>query len=445
MTAVQYVPGNRSKLPGSEGAQAKSDPAAPRLLSPALSLAGELPIESRLIGRDPHREHLLAQVQEPPGRVAGLGLPATPAGITVGRAGQCERVPAAADRTRYMVVSHPFDAQGQGAGRFEVLEVSRGGKVSRPNRTFALGSAPSGDIVFTPDGKVGVVPLQGGTLGVFSLDDHGVPTVVHASFAGSFYASRVIMDPRGDRLFVIDANWRENGGGIYMVTLDCDGKLTDRGRIAGAKLPAAITFVGDRALIVAANLDGSSAGHNVHLVDWGNGMTRVDSIAAFGDAGDASTITGGYALTEDGTTFLLGDTNAFSAAPNRVAAIRVTAKGLERAGSVPINDPAAIVTSPFGRVAIVASGFGDAIYVIDENPDHTWRVRGQVPYAGRRSQLPSDLNAIDRGPLRGHVFVVENTSLRHLAFTKDGGVVDLGSFALGTGVDNINGAAGITP
>ncbi|MBX3157079.1 MAG: hypothetical protein KF773_13975 [Deltaproteobacteria bacterium] len=378
------------------------------------------------------------------GVVACGGSSASPdAGATAdapeeGPAG-CARTEAPADRDRFVVVSHPYDAAGGQAGGYEVLGLTPAGELSRPDRRFTMGRAVDGSIAFTPDGEIGLVALENGKVGVFRLDAGGVPTVVHAGFAGSFYASRVIVEPRGDRALVLDGNTRENGGGIYLVTIGCDGTLTDHGLVAAAKNPGGAVISGARAL-VASNDPGAS----VQMLDWSAAPRPVASVDAFGD--DLAII-GGAALNYDGTAFLVGDVSQFSGLPTRIAVVGVDGglhASLASHGTFPIEDPAAIATSPFGNVAVVASAFGNALFILDDDGPTGWRVRGEVAYAGGRPRLPSDLAPISRGGLRGHVLVSENVSVRHLAFGPDV-VRDLGSLAFGSGLDNISGAIGVTP
>lgn len=356
----------------------------------------------------------------------------------------CPRTAAPADRARHIVVSHPYTAASEPSPRFEVLDVSPAGVITRPNRTFDLGRASFGNIEFTPDGEVGLVALEDGKLGVFRLDAAGVPTVVHAGLTGSFYATGVVMDPRGDRAWILEGNTRENGGGVYLVTIGCDGAITDHGLVAPAKLPGAMVFAGDRAVLAAGDaFDGSTAGHDVQLLDL-EGKARIGGADAFGDD-DA--IIGGAALTSDGDTFLVGDVSGFANVPNRVAIVGVTSTGLTPISVVtPLENPEGIATSPFGDVAIVTSAFGDAIFVLDTGGTNgAWRNRGEVTYAGADPMLPGDLTMITRGSLRGHVFVHEVSSIRHLAFRDAGVVEDLGSFQYGAGVENIGGVIGVTP
>jgi len=379
--------------------------------------------------------------------LAGCGGSSTPETTPDGPSGPdgpagCARMPAPADRPRFVVVSHPYDTAGMKAGGYEVLELSAAGALTRPGKTFTLGRATTGTIAFTPDGEIGLVATEDGKLGVFELAADGTPTVVHAAFDGGFYATKVVVEPRGDRALVLDGNWRENGGGIYRVTIGCDGTLTPAGKVAPAKLPGAIAFAGEHA-VVAANdiMESTTAGFDVHLLGWGDAPNVIAGSDAFGDD---NAIVGGAALTSDGATFLVGDTSQFSGVPNRVAAVRVTPTGVAKGDVVDVEDPAAIAASPFGNVAIVASAFGDAIYVLDVM-NNAWRVRGQVTYMGASPKIPADVAQIDRGALRGHVLVAENVGVRHLAFRMTGAVDDLGSLAFGSGLQNIAGAIGVQP
>jgi len=363
----------------------------------------------------------------------------------------CPRTPSTPDRARHVVVSRPYDAAGAKAGGYEVLDLSVDGTLTRPGRLFTMGRSLTGTIAFTPDGEVGIAALEDGKLGVFRLDPTGSPTVVHAELAGAFYASRVIIEERGDRALILDSNTRENGGGIYLVTIGCDGTLTEHGLLAAGKLPAGMAFGGSApagvpAIVAAAGLLDSPTGDDVHLLDWSDTPRRIVGIDAFGD--DLA-IVGGTALTHTGETLLVGDVSQFSGVPNRVAVVSID-NGLHpeltAQPTLPVEDPEAIVASPFDDTAIVASAFGDALFVLDAGgPQGTWRVRGEVTYRGAPPQLPGDLATIDRGSLAGRVLVSENVSVRQLAFRPGGVVEDLGSLAFGSGLQNISGAIGITP
>ncbi|MGC4117887.1 MAG: hypothetical protein QM765_25740 [Myxococcales bacterium] len=358
---------------------------------------------------------------------------------------ECPREPAAADRTRYVVVARPYDTEGMSAPKFEVLELSATGTLTQfdPPRLFDLGArTPFGVIAFTPDGKIGLVAMDNGDLGVFSLDDSGNPTVIHASFDGAFYGSRVVMDPSGDRAWVIDENTRENGGGIYRVDINCDGTLTDGGQVAAARSPGGLAFAGDHAVLAARDLLDSPAGDNLHLIDLVDGV-RLGGGDAFG-MGEQSF--SGFAVSADGGLALIGDSNF--AGPNRVAVAKLSATGATKISVIPnITDPSAIAISPAGDVAIVSSSQppGEGIYVLDANgPGGTWQNLGELTYDGDPAQLPGDMTVITRGALAGNVLVSELSTIRRVVFTATG-AEDAGSLTFGEGLDSIGGAIGVTP
>ena len=360
----------------------------------------------------------------------------------------CPRDPLADDRVRYLVVSHPYGEEGP-AFDFEVLELSLDGEISTTGHHFTMGRAPFGEIVFTPDGEIGIVPQDDGSLGVFRLDPDGTPHVLHESLDGSSYAAAVVMDPSGQRFFVLDTQWREHGGGIYSVQIDCDDVVEELGLVAPAKLPASLLFVDeDLAVVQADDLMDSPAGTSVHLMSWGDTPEYVDGVDAFGDD---EAIIGSSALTPDGLFALFGDANAFSEIPNRVAVVGI---GTDEIGLwpvqvvSPIEDPTAIVPSPFDDAALVVSGFGNAIWALGYSPDRTdepFVLQGEVEYLGARPALPGAAVMITRGSLTGLVLVAENVAVRRVRFDGDGVITDLGPTSLGSGVEAIVGAIGVQP
>jgi hypothetical protein len=361
----------------------------------------------------------------------------------------CDREPAAEDRTRYVVVSHPFGASGS-SPRFEVLTLSADGELSVPGTTFELGDRPTGggEIAFTPDGQVGLVALDDGTLGAFTLDEAGTPTVTHAGFAGPFYAGGVVVDPSGSRAYVLDHDaMPERGGGVYEVAIRCDGTLVDMGRVLAAAGPRVLRFGDDDGMLLTArSVDGGgAAGDDVYALSRTPPFGFVGGVDAFGDD-DA--ITTEIAITADGRFALVADNSLISV--NRVAVV-----GLDGASPTavqvlsPIPDPFDVVTSPFGDSAIVISGVdGDAILALDYDPMDTatpFSIRGELTYVGTNPQLPANAVLVDRGGLKGLVLVAENVAVRRVRFEPGGEVTDLGAFGLGGGVEAIVGILGVTP
>lgn len=378
---------------------------------------------------------------------AGSGADGSTAGdAATDAAPGCARTPAAADRTRYIVVSHPFAEGGGSATAWEVLSLSTSGVIATTGTTFEMGRGNEGRVAFTPDGEVGVADQDDGTLGIFTIDEGGAVTVVEAGWNGgdAFYAAGVVMAPDGARVYVLDSQWRENGGGIYAVALGCDGAPTLEGLVAAARLPYELVLAGDRALLAAADILDSAAGDDAHLIAWPD-----PEVVAGADAfADDEQIVSAAALTADGDYFLIGDNSAFSGLPNRVAVVRVDGDALAAVQTLsPVEDPVAIVASPTDDAALVVSGFGDAIFELDYDPANTaapFTLVGELTYEGAGPQLPGAAVLIERGALAGHVFVAELLGVRALVF-ESGSVTDLGVTEIGTGNPAIVGAIGVQP
>jgi hypothetical protein len=375
-----------------------------------------------------------------------------PDGGDVDADGLCERVPGDPDQTRRVVVSLPYDAAGGQASTYEVLTLDAAGELTAGGARFAMGRSTIGTIRFTADGRIGMVAQEDGTIGVFRLDAAGAVTVVHAAFAGDFYAEDVVIDPFGFRAYVVDPDWRENGGGIYRVAIGCDGTLTDGGLWVAAKSPHAFVLRGGaaasptRALLVAADVLASPAGDDVHWLDV-SGATPVllDGADAFGDD-DA--IAGGVTVTAGGAHVLIGDTSQFSGVPNRVAVVGLAGDTLTPAQVLtPLEDPLSLVASPLDDTVLAVSGFGDAFYGLGYTPQAAtpFSLGAQVAYAGAPPELPGHAVMIDRGSLRGLALVAENLGVRRVRFAGGGVITDLGKTSTGTGYERIVGAIGVQP
>lgn len=209
----------------------------------------------------------------------------------------CPRAPGPADGERRVVVSRPYDSGGGQVNVWEVLGLSAAGELDRPGVTFEMGRSTLGRVVFTPDGEVGLVAQQDGSLGVFTIDSQGGAQVVHAAFEGAFCATDVVMDPTGDGAWVLDGNWRNNGGGIYRVAIGCDGQLTDLGLVAAAKLPYGLELLpggAGRAVLAGKDVLDSEADQDAHLLAWGASPSVLASAVAFSDDDD---IIGSLAVT----------------------------------------------------------------------------------------------------------------------------------------------------
>ena len=367
-------------------------------------------------------------------------------GGTTGDAGSCVRTPEPPDDDRVVVVSHTYDANQKPLGEYEVLRLESNGNLTKTGTNFSMGRSTTGEIVFTPDGKLGFVATEKGNVGVFRVEPQGKITVLHAGFSGTFYASKLVMNEAGNRVYVIDAEWRNIGGGIYALDVDCNDNVTDAGMIAPGKLPQGLAFLsGGRAVVPAHDLLASPLDQHLHLVDWSNPPNVISSTVAFGK--DAPIISN-LAVTQDEKYVFVGDNSGFSSVKNRVAVVEIDGKNLKAVQEVtPIEDPADIETSPFDNTALVSSGFGNALFVLSHDSNNA-----TVPYSFKElsysvdtPQIPVDMVQIQRGALAGTVLVAEVTGVRQVRFEKSGPPTDVGRLDFGAGVENIVGSIGVQP
>lgn len=360
----------------------------------------------------------------------------------------CPRLPGPADTLRKVVISHPYDSQAKKTGKYEVLHLAMDGTITRPQVFFEMGVAVFGNIHFTPDGQVGILVQDDGTLGVFRFLSSGDVEVVHKAFKGSFYADNIAIDPQGQKAYVLDVNWRNNGGGIYEVSIGCDGRLTDRGMLAPSKSSQSMVLLPNQpqqAVLAAKDVLTSSAGNNTHLLQLGTPLQLLGSADAFGD--DEAIVSAGE-VTADGKFALFGDNNSFSGIPNRVAIVAISASGLKAVQKIsPISDPAAIVASPYNNAVLVLSGEGNALYRLSYDSAATPAFGSPVAltYQGGKPQLPTAAQLLLRGGLKGRVLIAENTAIRQVQFQIDGTIKDLGAYGFGAGITNVVGVIGVQP
>lgn len=353
----------------------------------------------------------------------------------------CHGAPAPADRVRKVVVGKPYDAMGAQADTWEVWELDTAGTLTPTAQAFTMGRSTLGTMAFTPDGEIGIAVQDDGTLGVLRFDGELV-TVVHARFSGSFYASGVAIAPDGRTVWVADGNWPGSGGGLHELSLACDGTLTDLGRRLAARGAEAVLLDPtdpDLLVLPATEVPGALPAQEAHLLDLAT-PARLDSALVFDDPW---AFVAGVAWV--GSDVLIGDNSFFSAAPNRVAALSTAGGVLTPVAMLnDIEDPVAIGASPYGDAALVASGFGDALVLLDRSTG-TWIERGAIATTGGSPQLPGGIAVIGRGSLRGLAIVAEVSALRRVQLEPGAVAIDLGPTSTGAGVENIVGMIGVQP
>ncbi len=336
------------------------------------------------------------------------------------------REAAPADRDRFVVVGRPAVPD------YQVLVLSEAGELSATEHTFTMGEANDVPIAFTPDGQIGVAVQNDGSLGVFTLAADGTPTVIDPAFQPGgnmeFYASDVTMSLEGDHVITVSQNWPEDGGGLYRVDLDCaTGTPTLVGKqIESKNAWSVLPLGGGRWAVAGKGAGGVEDGTEVHDIREGDPWTRAGGAEAFPHE-DA--IMDGFAAARDGSFVLVGDTASFIPEPNSVSFVGVDAAGVTATGTpVEVEDPYAILVGPSSRVALIASGFGDALLVADVDPtaEEPIAIRGEVDYV-TNPQLPGKMTMVQRGSLDGLVLGSDVGGVRIVRFVDDD-VVDYGVF-----------------
>jgi hypothetical protein len=320
--------------------------------------------------------------------------------------------------------------------------------LSQTGQTFQMGRMTGGSVDFRDDGAVGVAVSEDGTLGIFRMDDKGAASVVEKGWADGFYAGAAVFLQDGS-LVVLDPNWANNGGGVFTVDVASDGTPSNATRKFASKLAASFLPVPlrpGRAVLVARDVLGSPADADVHLLAWGGTPQRLSSASAFGD--DLA-IVSGAATTADGRFVLVGDNSEFSGLPNRVAVLELTGDTVvARSVLSPVEDPVALVSSPYNNGILVASGYGNALLLIEYFVPGVPSAVFPLPPNGKKPQLPAGLVVLRRGELRGMVLAAENLGVRRLRWHAPNTISnldDLGLYSLGEGLDRIVGAVGIQP
>lgn len=306
---------------------------------------------------------------------------------------------------RLVAVSFPYTASGAQTDAWELFSLD-GDVLSPTGTTMSLGRGQGAPVAWAPDGSLAVTVHDDGTIGVFSADG----TVVEATWDGGFYAGDAKFDATGERLFVVDGNWVNNGGGVYEVAVDCaTGAPLLVGKLVESKLGSYLlgdVLVADSAAM-AIDVDAATLGPATALFDYEDAI--VGGASRFGD------------------TLYVGDYSEFSGVDNRVA-IATVGSSITKTGEVVVLDPISMAAVEGG--AVVASGYGDEIVGLTSS--------GVVDSLA--SELPG---AVASGP-DGLVFVAELSAIRLLRF--DGTALeDVDSYPLGDGLDRIPGSIGVQP
>lgn len=348
------------------------------------------------------------------------------------------------DKDRAVLVAFPYTAGGGQADAWGAWSLNADALLMQDSRRLDLGRAAMGEMVFTPDGQIGLAPLEDGSLLVYDAEA-GTGSVLAEGSGADLYAERVVMEPSGERAWIIDGNWAENGGGVYPVDIDCIAPTVTVGdRWLPAKLPADLLLLdgssgtGGR-VVIGREVPGASRGDDLALVDADG--TWIAGADAFGDD-DA--IVSDAALTLDGQYILIADISEFSGVPTRVAVVALAGDTLTPVQIIDVEDPVDLEVAPDDDRVVVVSGYANALFSLDrtDDPGSPFRLAAEPDWLGTAPQLPGAAVQIRRGSLRGHLLVSETEGVRQVDIL--GGVTDRGVVATG-GIDGIAGSIGVQP
>ncbi|MFO0597847.1 MAG: hypothetical protein U0228_21275 [Myxococcaceae bacterium] len=360
----------------------------------------------------------------------------------------CQFTPAPIDGTRHVVVSHPFpDDGGTRDNQWELFSLSSTGTLTPTGTFWRMGrtSDPSAPVVFTPDGRIGFAAQEDGTIGIFKVESNTV-TVINPRLAGAFSAGKLVLDPAGNRLWVLDFNTQNNGGGLYRLDIDCSGNLFNEQYVFPGNNAAAATYLPTaKTLVVATRSLGTSAMmQDLVQVDL-SGPTPALGSSNTGFP-DRDAIAPTVSATLDEHVVAMPD-NGFSVG-SRIAFFGLSAGTLTARQVVNTTNPISVTFSPFADVGMVVNTDGaDQFRRVTWNAGATlFVVSAPLTYAFGRPQLPSAPVMITRGMLTGNMLVAELDAIRQLRFETDGGITDVAKVSAGgTGSGQILGTIGVSP
>ena len=327
--------------------------------------------------------------------------------------------PVSDDRVHTVVVGQPF-ATPNDTWRSYALE----GETLTETGSFSMGEGTFGRVVWTPDGRVGAVAQDDGTVGIFAAEQ-GQVTVIEPAFQQGFYASSLTMDPDGQTLWIVDGNWANNGGGLYRVSLDCEtGAPGTVEKVRESKL-ASFLLIGERTVLVANEVDEQVGSSAYELVSPQDEVLQGLPLFEHADYSISDAV-----MALDGRIWA-ADYSVFSGVPHSVAVLNAD---LSLEGRVPVVDPVALVAHPSdGRVLALSAYQADELVQISSDLEVDPLQTSPLPWAAA---------GLQSGPDAGLVIVSENEAMLLLRWTSTG-MEELQSVPLGG--DALPGAIGVSP
>jgi hypothetical protein len=342
----------------------------------------------------------------------------------------CLSTPPDADARQVLVYSTPYDANGGQASIWHAAEFDDQSLSIDEFAEFEMGRLSLGEIVFTPNGSIGFVAQEDGSIGQFRIGENGVE-VLETGLSGDWYAASLWFDAIDGNLWIVDSNWPDNGGGIYRAPVDCEtAEIGQAERLLQSKNALGLRHTADGNLAFATREIPGETG-NLFILDRAGEILASASVFD-----DDDFILSALEATEG--HILVGDNSSFSSLPNRVASIEYSEGSFGQRSDFEILDPVSIVAGSTSSV-LISSGYGDALYLYQPGSGSLSQVSTQNPV-----ELPGVASPISRGQFAGGVVVPENLAIRLLTFSGDD-IVDHGKIHNGSGYEGIVGVVGMAP
>jgi hypothetical protein len=322
----------------------------------------------------------------------------------------------------YLIYATPYLEDGSQSSTW-ILQPKNGS-----SQSFSMGRATTGTISISTDGSWGAIPQGDGSLGIFRIQNGQITILneglVLATDTQDIYTTQIWLDSDAGRLWAVDSNWPNNGGGLFFANIDCEsGEIGFAEQVFSSKNAAMIApFTSDSMIFLSREVNEQPQ----HLTIFDSEtQERMQTAQAFDD--DDSIFS---TLATDGQNILAGDNSAFSGIPNRISHLKLTENILEKQTTFEVEDPISIKIHD--GLALISSGFGDALWQYNLET----AVLEQVPLSPS-IELPSGIVQRD-----GHFYVGETTGIRHLII-ENGYFVDQGYLLDTNGLEGIIGAFGL--
>jgi hypothetical protein len=333
------------------------------------------------------------------------------------------------EQTQLIFYSTPYDSSGGQSERWFFGTVEENFIVEVDS--LDIGRSILNTISFTPDGMLGYIATQDGSIQGISIDSNDVPTLLPENNWSDVYASSVVVDSTGENLWIVDPNWPENGGGVYICAISCDGTLSPPERIMESKNAHRLLILDKEKILLTAKEAQGEQG-DLFIIEDGS-VEHAYTLFTQGDA-----IHSAASVNRERTQVLIGENSEFSGMDNRLASYSLTTENQDEI--TPFLDPVDILSHPNDIGFLIVSGYGNRIEFMN-GEDFS---REEPSYEGQKPQLPGRaVMGLES------IFLAENQGVRMLTWS-DAGVQDNGILPIQTqrdveGFEAIIGGLGIRP